>query len=195
MPLLDRDDSLLLVIDAQESFYGPTRSDVDPHDLYRSFDRAGWLVAVAAALDVPMVVTEEESEHNGATDLRLSRHLPDATPVLPKRYFGAPDNPEIMDAIIATGRTTAVVVGLETDVCVCHTSLLLLERGFRVAVAADCLYSPGPSHDAGLTRMRDSGVEILTAKAVFYDWVRNVDELEAACESSEVVNRPPGFHL
>lgn len=195
MPLLDRNDSLLLVIDAQESFYGPSRSDVDPHELQRAFDRAGWLAAAAVALDVPIVVTEEEAAHNGPTAQGISRHLPADAPVLAKRYFGAPDNPEIMAEIERTGRSTAIVVGLETDVCVTHTSLLLQERGYRVAVAEDCLYSPGAAHAAGLRRLRDSGVEQLTAKGVFFDWVRDVSVLESTCANNPVLDHPPGFHL
>lgn len=195
MRLLEREDSVLLVIDAQERFYGPERADVDRDALHLSFERAGWLVAAASALDVPVVVTEEAADENGPTDARVAQHLPDGAPVLDKRYFGAPANPEIMAAVDATGRGTVVVVGLETDVCVAHTALLLLDRGRRVAVAEDCLFSPGEAHDAGVRRLRDGGVEMLTAKAVFYDWVRGLAELDAVYAKSDVIRRPPGFHL
>ena len=102
MRLLDREDSVLLVIDAQERFYGPERDDVDRERLHLSFERAGWLTAAAAALGVPVVVTEEAADQNGPTDPRVARHLPGATPVFDKRYFGAPDNPEIMAALDGT---------------------------------------------------------------------------------------------
>ena len=195
MRLLEREDSVLLVIDAQERFYEPERDDVDRERLHLSFERAGWLTAAASALGVPVVVTEEAADQNGSTDPRVAQHLPEGTPVLDKRYFGAPDNPEIMAALDGTGRDTVVIVGLETDVCVAHTALLLLDRGRRVAVAEDCLFSPGETHDAGLRRLRDGGVEMLTAKSVFYDWVRGLAELDAVCAASETVRRPPGFHL
>lgn len=195
MRLLERDDSVLLVIDAQERFYGPERVDVDRESLHLSLERAGWLTAVAGALGVPVLVTEEAVDQNGPTDGRVAQHLPAGSPVFDKQYFGAPDNPEIMAALDETGRGTVVIVGLETDVCVAHTALLLLDRGRRVAVAADCLFSPGEAHDSGLRRLRDGGVEMLSAKAVFYDWVRGLAELDAAYASSETVRRPPGFHL
>ena len=110
-------------------------------------------------------------------------------------FVALPDVKPIMAALDETGRGTVVIVGLETDVCVAHTALLLLDRGRRVAVAADCLFSPGEAHDSGLRRLRDGGVEMLSAKAVFYDWVRGLAELDAAYASSETVRRPPGFHL
>jgi nicotinamidase-related amidase len=195
MRLLEREDSVLLVIDAQERFYGPERADVDRESLHLSFERAGWLTAAAGALGVAVLVTEEDAEQNGPTDTLVAQHLPEGTPVLDKRYFGAPANPDIMAALDDTGRGTVVIVGLETDVCVAHTALLLLDRGWRVAVAEDCLFSPGEAHDAGLRRLRDSGVEMLTAKAVFYDWVRGLAELDTVCATSETVRQPPGFHL
>lgn len=195
MPLLERDDSLLLVIDAQKRFYSEGRADVNTTSLHASFERAGWLVAAAEATGVPVIVTEEGAEHNGATDPRVAAHLPPGTQVFDKRYFGAPDNPEIMSALDASGKSTVVIVGLETDVCVTHTALLLQERGRRVVVADDCVFSPGPAHEAGIRRLAAAGVEVLTAKGVFYDWIRGVAELDAVCTASEVVCRPPGFHL
>lgn len=70
-----------------------------------------------------------------------------------------------MNAIADTRRGTSVIVGLETDVCVSHTALLLKEQGRRVVVAQDCLFSPGDSHEAGLQQLRDAGVEMLSAKS------------------------------
>lgn len=195
MTLLERDRCLLLVIDAQERFYSPDRADVDTARLHHTFERIGWMVAAADVLDVPVIVTEEEADLHGGTDPRIAALLPPGTPVLDKVFFGAPSNPEILAAVQGTGRDTVVVVGLETDVCVSHTALLLDDLDYRVAVAQDCLFSPGEAHEAGLRRLRDSGVEMLSAKGVFYDWVRGVEEWDRVCAASDLVHHPPGFHL
>lgn len=55
---------------------------------------------------------------------------------------GAPGNPDILAAIEATGASTAVLVGLETDVCVAHSALGLKEFGKRVVAVHDTLFSP-----------------------------------------------------
>ena len=68
-----------------------------------------------------------------------------------------------------------MIVGLETDVCVMQSALGLQQRGFRVVVLSDATASPGPCHEAGIARIRDSGVVISTVKGTFYEWVRSLD--------------------
>ena len=66
--LIDAQDSMLLVIDAQQDFYPDRRTDVDRTALADMFSLAphGW-PRWRAAWCVPVVVTEEEAAVNGAT--------------------------------------------------------------------------------------------------------------------------------
>src|ERR1700751_489629 len=105
MALLDRDDSVLVVVDAQPGFLGV--------DAELALERMVWLVAVAARLRVPIVVTAEEPERNGATDAPGADRLSAGTPVFAKPTFGLAATPEILDAVRGTGRGTVVVVGCE----------------------------------------------------------------------------------
>ena len=54
--------------------------------------------------------------------------------MLCKPTFGLAGTPEILAAVRETGRTTAVVVGCETDVCVAQSAIGLREQGFGVTV-------------------------------------------------------------
>jgi nicotinamidase-related amidase len=74
MALLDRDDSVLVVVDAQPGFLA---DEAEP-----AVERMEWLVALAARLGVPVVVTEEEPDRNGATDARVAARLPAAEGVV-----------------------------------------------------------------------------------------------------------------
>ena len=103
MPLTDHEDCLLIVIDAQPGFYPPDLPEADRAAAETALTRAAWLTALAGALNVPIVVTEEEPERNGRTDWRFP--LPPATPVLVKPTFGLAGTPAILDAVRATGRT------------------------------------------------------------------------------------------
>ena len=66
MSLIERADSVLIVIDAQPGFSGASGEEAAAAALSREV--AGWLTGVAAALGVPVVVTEEDADRNGPTD-------------------------------------------------------------------------------------------------------------------------------
>jgi nicotinamidase-related amidase len=194
--LLDRLDSLLLVIDAQPGFYrrisGP---DGSPPDLAAALDRAAWLAGVAAAMQVPAVLTEEDADRNGPTVSSIESALPADTPKRSKHVFGAADQDDILAAIRSTGRRTVVVVGLETDVCVVHTALGLLDHGFRVAVVEDATYAPGEMHSAGIRRVAGAGGTVIHAKGVYYEWIRTLDAARAFERDHPQSASPPGFDL
>jgi nicotinamidase-related amidase len=192
--LLDRDDSVLLVIDAQSGFYGDG-SGPEPEAMRGPLDRVAWLAGVAGALGVPAVVTEEDAERNGPTAARIVAALPPATPVLAKHVFGAADQADILAAIDATNRRTVIVVGLETDVCVAHSALGLLDRGYRVVAIVDATYAPDTAHPAGLRRMASAGVELVHAKGLYYEWVRTLEAARAFERDHQDLADPPGFRL
>ena len=174
MPLTSARDCVLIVVDAQPGF-------ADPGTL----ERAIWLTRAARALEIPVVVTEEEPEVNGPTDPRL---LTAATPVFRKPTFGLAGTPEILKAIHAVARTTAVLVGFETDVCVYQSAVGLLDAGFAVLAVEDAIGSPGEMQARGLERLRDAGARLTHCKALAYEWVRTV-------EGAAVLPRPAPFGL
>jgi nicotinamidase-related amidase len=190
--LLDVDDSVLCVVDVQPGFLRKLGSGADEADVVA---RIAWLIAVGARLDVPAIVTEEEPERNGATMREVLERLADGASRFTKPVFGLADVPEIIAAVEETGRHTAVLVGLETDVCVSHSALGLLGRGYRVAVVRDATASPGDAHGSGLDRMRDAGAVVLTAKSLYYEWIRTVERASAVEGAMTDVPLPPGLVL
>jgi nicotinamidase-related amidase len=192
--LLEREDSVLVVIDAQSAFYGDGASG-EPAALRGPLDRVAWLAGVATALRVPAVVTEEDATTNGPTAARILAAIPPDVPIFAKAVFGAADQPDILAALDATGRHTAILTGLETDVCVTHTGLGLLDRGWRVVVVDDATYAPGDTHAAGLRRLTAAGAEIVHAKGVYYEWVRTLAAARSFERDHPELAEPPGFSL
>ena len=193
VPLLNRTDSILIVVDAQPGFSG-TSTD-EGLAAARSREVAAWLAGAATALGIPVVVTEEDAARNGPTDPQIMGRLPAGTPVLAKPVFGLADVPEILAAVEATGRLTAVIVGAETDVCVAQSAVGLHDRGFRVVVVTDATFSPGRMHDHGLAQLRDVGVEVRHAKGVYYEWIRTVEAARTFEADQQHLADPPGFNL
>jgi nicotinamidase-related amidase len=183
--LLDRDDCVLVVVDAQPGFLQePWFSEQDVAAAEETLGRLVWLVAVASRLSIPVIVTEEEPEHNGSTDARVRDRLPPSTAAFAKRTFSAAATPEILAAVRATGRGTAVVVGCETDVCVAQSAIGLAASGMDVVVVDDATFSPGEMHARGLDRLASAGIPRNHAKGVTYEWLRTVDEAHAVLQRS-----------
>ena len=189
MPLVDSADSVLVVIDAQEGFYG---GDLAAHESDRAREalvRMTWLAKVARRLAVPGVLTEEDPERNGVTYAPLTEAFDDV-PALVKPTFGLTGAPEIVERIERTGRGTAVLVGFETDVCVAQSAIGLRERDMRVVVVEDAVFSPGEMHERGLARMANAGVELNHCKGLAYEWTRTLERSRAVLQDPGV-GEPP----
>ncbi|MFE4860021.1 isochorismatase family protein [Streptomyces sp. NPDC056670] len=195
MPLIDRDDCALVIIDVQSDFYPPTRLDVDRPRFHEMVRRIVWITSVADRLGIPVVVTEEDPDTSGRTVPEIRDALPAKAVTLPKNAFAVWDNPQIADALEATGRTTMVLVGIETDICVAHSAIQLHHAGKRVVVMDDAAYSPGPAHERGLRRLAGRGIETLSTKELFYDWVRTIEGADAFHDTHGDLTVPPGVRL
>jgi nicotinamidase-related amidase len=178
MPLVDHEDSVLIVIDAQPGFYGEHLPADESARAREALARMAWLADVAGRLGIPAVVTEEDPQRNGPTWPTIAELVGEAS-ALVKPSFGLAGTPQIVRAIEEKGRKTAVLVGFETDVCVAQSAIGLRERGMRVVVPEDAVYSPGEMHARGISRMTAEGVEINHCKGLAYEWTRTLDQSRA----------------
>jgi nicotinamidase-related amidase len=195
MPLIERDDCALVIIDVQTDFYPPKRLDVDRQRFHDMVRRIAWITSVADRLGIPVVVTEEDPDTSGHTVPEIREVLPAKAVTLPKNAFAVWDNPDIAAAIEATGRTTMILVGIETDICVAHSAIQLHHAGKRVVVVDDAAYSPGQAHERGLRRLASRGIETLSTKELFYDWVRTIQDADAFHDTHKDLTVPPGVRL
>ena len=106
MPLVDSDDSVLVVVDAQEGFFGDRLPQAESTRARQALARITWLAKVARQLVVPAVLTEEDPQLNGPTYAPIAETFDDA-PALVKPTFGLTGTPEIVERIEGTGRGTA----------------------------------------------------------------------------------------
>ena len=101
--------------------------------------------------------------------------MPANAPIFDKATFGLAHQPDILSAVEQTSRKTTVLIGLETDVCVAHSAIGLIEQGYRVAVVADATGTPPDGQEIGLGRMQNAGAVIVSTKSLFYEWMRTVE--------------------
>ena len=171
-PLIDPIDSLLIVVDVQDAFFAKLAPEARPPLI----EHIRWLVATARWLGIPIIATAEDIPALGGVTPAVADLFPSDTTVHNKLIFGLAADPAIIAAVTATKRGTAILVGLEPDVCITHSALGLAAHGLRVAVVADATGSPGPAHAAGLDRLRDAGITLLSTKGLYYEWLRTVEQ-------------------
>jgi nicotinamidase-related amidase len=132
----------------------------------------------------------------GGLVLSIAEKLPEKTVVYNKMVFGLADQPDILAAVEKIGRKTAVLVGLETDVCIAHSALGLLQKGYQVVAVSDATASPDSGHEIGLERMRRAGIVLVTVKSLYYEWLRTVvadDDFRA--RHGREITTPDGVNL
>lgn len=182
-------DSVLIVIDIQPSFVKKENKE-DNNPLLQ---RICWVIKAANWLNVPLVVTAEDIPHTGNVSDEVAEILPPNTKIYNKMSFGLAAQADILEAVQETQRKTAVIIGYETDVCVTHSALGLMDLGYKVVVVADATGSPGNGHQIGLERIRAAGGIIVSAKSLYYEWVRTVEKSIAFEESG--IPTPDGIIL
>lgn len=187
--LLDVSDSILIAIDIQPTFV-KKENKAEPNPLLQ---RVCWVIEVANWLHVPLIVTAEDIPNSGTIAAEVTRLLPPGTEIFNKMVFGLTAQADILEAIKQTGRKTAVLIGYETDVCITHSALGLLDLGYRVAVVTDATGSPGDGHLHGLERIRNAGGILVSAKSLYYEWIRTVAK-SIEYESSGI-QTPKGMKL
>lgn len=168
--LVDAKRSALVLIDVQQYFI----EKLPLAERRPLVERLVWLLKVARQLRIPIVATAEDIARNGPLLPELSAELPKGTKVHDKMIFGLMADPAIRADIEATGRDTFVLIGLETDVCICHSALGIEAAGKRAVVIDDATLSPPPHHAHGLRRMADAGITVTSTKGVYFEWVRDL---------------------
>ena len=169
--LFDRDKSCLVVIDVQQYFLEKL-----PLDWRQPLvARIAWLMGVARVHGIPIIATAENITRDGPLVAELVRELPADAAVHDKMVFGLCGQASILDGVKRLGRSEFILVGLETDVCVAHSAIGLMDQGFRVAVVEDATASPPPHHAHGIRRLSAAGAVITSVKGIYYEWMRDID--------------------
>lgn len=163
--LINREDSLLLVVDVQERLLPAI------HDWQRLLDRVMWLVQIAKRLDVPVLATEQYPRGLGPTHAEL-RALLESGCISEKLHFSCVAA-GICKFPLASTRRQIVVCGIESHVCVLQTVVELREQGKEVFVVADAVSSRDRDDKAlALARMRQSGAEVVSGEMVAFEWLK-----------------------
>lgn len=165
--MLRKEDTVLVVIDIQNILMPKAREVVEAY-----VAQCAKLIRVAKALEIPVLVTEQNPDRLGGTCEEILEALGEA-PRLPKLEFGCLANSAFREALESTGRKQMLVIGMETHVCVMQTALEALAQGYEVFVVRDAVVSARKSDfKAGINRMRQEGVICASAEMAIFELLR-----------------------
>lgn len=164
--LIETNRSLLLLIDLQLKLVPAIVSAT------ACLDHVKLLIRAARLLDVPILASEHCPDQIGETTPILRADLDDKE-ILPKTHFDGSAEPQISARFDQLERSSIIVVGAETHVCVLQTVLGLKGRGYTPMLVADATSSrTSASRDLAIERMRHHGIEIVSTEMVIFEWLR-----------------------
>jgi nicotinamidase-related amidase len=166
--ILDRDRSVLLLIDLQEGYRGKLINES------RVVATAAKLLGAAGLLGIPVVLTEQYPKGLGATRQELAGHLPANTARFEKTSFSCLGAPGFRGHLRELGREQVVVAGIETHVCVSQTVHDLLASGLQAHLVRDAVSARFALEDeAGFAKMLSSGAVAACLEGVLFEWLRD----------------------
>ena len=179
MNRLEPRSTAVIIIDIQERLVSAM-----PEDQYQGLLRSSRILLESARLfSIPLLVTEQYPNGLGPTVPEIAGDL-EPLQITPreKMSFSAWDAEGFAEELKATGATAAVVIGMETHVCVYQTVRDLVTSGMEVHVPIDGVCSRRDDHrQAGIDLCVRAGALRTTTEAIAFDWLRvaGSDEFKA----------------
>jgi nicotinamidase-related amidase len=166
---LEAEQCALIVVDMQEKLLPPI------WEKERLVRNAQLLIRTAGILKIPVLLTTQYAKGLGST-------VPDIASLLP----GAPSIDKLMFSCFGSDgfcahlkrmpgqRTTLLLCGMETHICVMQTAMGALREGYLVHVASDAVSSRTELNwRVGLDRMRSAGAILSSTEMMIYELLRS----------------------
>ncbi|MFI5109622.1 MAG: hydrolase [Terriglobales bacterium] len=166
---LQAEQCTLIVVDLQEKLLPPIWQK---EQLVKN---AQLLIRLAGILKIPAIVTTQYAKGLGNTVPEIASLLPETTPIdkLMFSCFGSDVFCSLLKRLPGE-RTTVLLCGMETHICVMQSALDALREGYVVHVASDAVSSRAEwNWHVGLDRMRAAGAVISSTEMMIYELLRS----------------------
>lgn len=163
--MLKAENCYLHIIDPQE------RLMAQIHNAARVSDTIKKMVHCATILGLPVIANTQYAKGLGPYVAELEE-LMEGTRRVDKTEFNALANAETKELVTALPGevNTAILVGVETHICIYQTALGLQENGISPWVVADGVSSRSEeNHNLGLSRLQAAGAAVGPAEMIIYE--------------------------
>jgi nicotinamidase-related amidase len=163
------EECALVVIDIQEKLLAP----IFQKD--RLVKNAQLLIRLAGLVKIPTIMTTQHAKGLGRVVPDITSLLP-ATEAIDKQMFSCFGSDVFCSLLkrLPGNRTTVLLSGMESHICVTQTALSALREGYLVHVASDAVSSRTEwNWKIGLDRMRAAGAIISSTEMMMYELLRS----------------------
>ncbi len=186
--LLRPEDSVLVLIDHQPY----QLANLNSHDPHMVINNSAGLAKAAKAFGVPTILTSVIEAQGGKIFPQITDVFP-GQPVIDRTFINTWEDPEVVDAVKATGRKQLLIAGLWTEICVAMPVIQALGEGWDVTVVTDASGAVSvEAHEVAIQRMIAAGANVMTWLAVASEWQRDWARTEHLVELIEVVKQHAG---
>ncbi len=165
---LEADECALVVVDIQEKLLPPI------FEKERLVRNSQLLIRLAGILNIPVLATTQYAKGLGSTVPEIVSLLPNAEPI-DKVEFSCFGSDAFCSRLkhLPGMRTTVLLCGMESHICVTQTALAALREGYLVHVASDAVSSRTEwNWKIGLERMRAAGAVLSSTEMMMYELLR-----------------------
>jgi nicotinamidase-related amidase len=166
---LEAQQCALVVVDIQTKLLPPI---FQKEQLVRN---AQLLIRAAEILKIPSMISTQYAKGLGGTVPEVASLLPE-TPAIDKAMFSCFGSEEFCTLLkrLPGNRTTLLLCGMESHICVAQTALAALREGYLVHVATDAVSSRTEwNWKIGLERMRAAGAVLSSTEMMIYELMRS----------------------
>jgi len=166
---LEAEQCALIVIDIQEKLLPPI---FQKEQLVKN---SQLLIRLAGILKIPALMTTQYAKGLGGAVPEIASLLPE-TQAIDKQMFSCFGSDVFCSMLkrLPGNRTSALLCGMETHICVAQTALAALREGYLVHVASDAVSSRTEwNWKIGLERMQAAGAVISSTEMMIYELLRS----------------------
>jgi nicotinamidase-related amidase len=189
--LLSPRESVVVMVDHQPQMFFSTTS-ADRNEIINA---TVGLAKCAKVFNVPVILTTAAAKtFAGPLLAPLADLFPDARPI-DRTTMNCWEDPQVVDAVKATGRPKIVMAGLWTEVCICLAALSATQQGYAVYVPTDaCGGVSATAHHNAIARMSQHGVVPTTWLTTMLEWQRDWARTETYDAVAKVIEEHAGAY-
>jgi nicotinamidase-related amidase len=170
--MISRSAGVLIVIDIQGNLFQAMQ------DKENLLVNASKMIRGAKTFNLPIIVTEQIPEKLGQTVTDLALELNDIQP-LSKESFSCWGNNDFREKLKFFGRREAIILGIESHVCVYQTAVDLINNGYAVHVVTDAVSSRTKENsNIGLNAMKNAGAHLTSTEMVLFELLQTAGDAQ-----------------